>query len=87
MYQEIKQNLIDHFFNTYYLWTCCSTKKSILSDIQKRCPFKTKILNNGNLIYMYLGDNITLSFDLKWEQRTNENSKHIMTSYRLISIT
>ena len=87
MYEEIKQNLIDHFLKPFYLWATCSNKKSILGDIQKRCPFPTDIIGNGNVIHMNLGDDINLCFDLKWEERTFENMKHTMTSYRLISIS
>lgn len=87
MYEEIKKNLIEHFFNTHYRWTCCTTKGSLFSDMQTRCPFRFKIESNGEAIEMNLGNNVVISFNFIWEEKpfVNNCGKN-MTSYRLIKI-
>ena len=89
MYEEIKKNLIINFLNPFYLWACCVNKNSILENIKERCPFKTDIIgDDGNIIHMNLGDNIILSFNLKWEERIYDNNiKNKIVNYRLVSIT
>ena len=85
MYEEIKKNIIEHFFNTHYLWACCVNKKFIFDNMQNNCPFNIIVNENGNTIIMNLGNNINISFNLKWEERHIDNSKYI--NYRLISIS
>ena len=89
MYEEIKKNIIDRFLNKYYLWTCCTTKESIITDMEKRLPFDVKYLYFGkdDVLEINLGDNIKVIVELKWEERSYKNSVgHNIINYRLISI-
>lgn len=89
MYDEIKKNIIERFFNNYYLWTCCNNRDVLLSDINKRIPFDVRYPNFSDYetIEMNLGDNIKITIKLKWEKRTFKNSiGNEIINYRLINI-
>ena len=90
MYEEIKKNIIDRFLNTHYLWTCCTSKESLLYDMEKRIPFNVRYVNFSDYeaLEMNLGDNIKIVMKLKWEEYQYKNTlgKDII-KYRLISIS
>lgn len=90
MYEEIKKNIIDRFLNTHYLWTCCTTKESILADMKNRIPFNVRYVyfSDYEALEMNLGDDVKIVMKLKWEERTYKNTLgKDMISYRLISIS
>jgi len=88
-YNEIKQNIIDKFFNKIYRNSICSCKNSIISDIKERCPFNVDILDNDyTILKMVLGNNIILTFNFEWEIKRYTNSTKIeIESYKLIKIS
>lgn len=88
-YNEIKQNIIDNFFNKIYRNSICSCKNGIISDIKERCPFKIDILdNNYSMLKMELGNEIILIFNFEWEIKKYINStKNEIESYKLIKIS
>lgn len=90
MYEEIKKNIIDRFLNTHYLWTCCTTKESLISDMEKRIPFNVRYVyfSNYEALEMNLGDDVKIVMKLKWEKRMYKNSSEKeLINYRLISIS
>jgi len=78
MYDEIKKNIIDNFFNRNYLWTSLISKNTIVNFIKEKSVFP--IAGNGDMITMNLGNDISLMFILEWET-TKDNR------YRLIKIS
>jgi hypothetical protein len=90
MYEEIKKNIIDRFLNTHYLWTCCTNKKSLISDMSKRIPFDVKYIcfSDHEELEMNLGNDVKIVMKLKWEEHQYKNTfgKDII-KYRLISIS
>ena len=85
-YNEIKQNIINNFFNKLYKNNICSYKNGIINDIQERCPFIIDILNDEfTLMKMTLGDGSILIFNLKWDERKNKHNQDL-TYYKLIEI-
>lgn len=89
-YNEIKQNLINNFFNKGYKNTIAD-KKIIISDMQDRCPFEIKMNEDDSTMEMILGNGINLIFNLDWQERftlkaegINKLVKH--PCYKLISI-
>ena len=88
MYEEIKNNIIERFLNTHYLWTCCTHKETIVVDMSKRIPFNVRYLSNYEELEMNLGDNVKIVMNLKWEKRSHKNTTgRDMVNYRLISIS
>ena len=83
MYEEIKNNIIEKFFNRNYRYTVVTCKQRIIDDINERLPFKTISDNSYDNIDIELGDNIVLSFNLYWE--TKNNGK--LTMYKLMKIS
>ena len=89
MYEEIKNNIIERFLNTHYLWTCCTHKETIVVDMSKRIPFNVRYPNfpDYNTLEIDLGNDIKIEIKLKWEERSYKNtSGRDMVNYRLISI-
>jgi hypothetical protein len=78
MYDEIKKNLIDNFFNRNYLWTSLVSKNTIVNFIKEKSLFP--IAGNSDMITMNLGNDISIMFILEWET-TKDNR------YRLIKIS
>ena len=62
MYEEVKKNIIEKFFNCIYKYTVVSSKKAIIDDINKRLPFKVISDKNCESISIDLGDNIFINF-------------------------
>lgn len=83
MYNEIKNNIINNFLNTHYLWSCVLTKNSVIHDIRKRCPFDIEINDDNDVLTMNLGDNIVIDFNLTWEKKVNVNN---IIVYKLVNI-
>lgn len=83
MYNEIKNNIINNFFNTHYLWTCVLSKNIVIHDIKKRCPFDIEINSDNDILTMNLGDNIVIDFNFTWEKKVNTNNNVI---YKLVNI-
>lgn len=87
MYEGIKKNFIENFFNRHYRYTVCACKSGLENDIALRCPFPVEWMNNDNVICINLDDNISLMFNLVWEERlSNANHGKQITTYRLIKI-
>ncbi len=78
MYDEIKKNLIDNFFNRNYLWASLVSKNTIVNFIKEKSVFP--IAGNSDMITMNLGNDISIMFILEWEI-TKDNR------YRLIKIS
>ena len=86
MYEEIKNNIIENFFNTHYLLTSCLNKDIIINDIKERMPFEVSWKTNDS-INMNLGDGINVVFNLKWESEIRKiSSGKEYTNYKLIKI-
>jgi hypothetical protein len=83
MYDEIKKNIINNFFNTYYLWSCVLTKNTVIGDIKNRCPFEVETNTDNDILTMNLGDNIIIDFNLTWEKKVNVNN---IVVYKLVNI-
>ena len=89
-YEEVKKNLIDNFFNTHYLWACCTNKDSMFKDIVKRIPFNVNYVHFADyeILEMDLGDGIKINFKFSWEERPYKNTHgKDMINYRLVSIS
>lgn len=89
MFDEIKENFINNFLNKNYLWTCSVNRTSIINDMNDRSPFPLKAIGNEcKVIHVYLGNDIILAFDLKWESREISGGVNKpIYSYRLINIS
>lgn len=85
-YNEIRQNLIEKFFNRNYRYTCVTCKNSVINDMKNRLPFNINC--NNDVLYINLGNNIDLTFNLTWEKKEKEDKVQKMPSiyYRLIKI-
>ena len=84
-YNEIKQNFIKNFFNKNFRYCVVSIKKALIDKLEYAFPFKFVICDNDvSRINLDLGDNIILTFNLKWEAKTLENGRVL---YRLIEIS
>jgi hypothetical protein len=83
MYNEIKKNIIENFFNRNYRYTVVSCRKRIIDDISERLPFVVTTNNACDILVIYLGDNISISFALTWEVKNNGS----MTVNKLVMIS
>lgn len=87
MYNEIKQNIIDNFFNKGYLYTYACSKQAIIDKIFENTIFPINYYNN-DVINMNLGDKVNISFKLNWEVITSVNKLNNKETkyYKLIKI-
>lgn len=85
-YNEIRQNLIEKFFNKNYRYSCVTCKSTVINDMQNRLPFN--INYNNDVLNINLGNNIDLTFNLIWETKEQEDKVKKIPSiyYRLIKI-
>ena len=85
-YNEIRNNLIENFFNRNYRYTCVTCKNSVISDMKNRLPFNINC--NNDVLYINLGNNVDLTFNLTWEKKEKEDKVKKAPSiyYRLIKI-
>lgn len=87
MYNEIKANIINKFFNKF-LYTCGCSKPAMINKIIENSIFSSKYDYDTNMMTMTLGDNINLTFEFNWENTSyicKSNNKEIQ-HYRLIKV-
>lgn len=85
MYEEIKNNIIENFFNKYYRYTCVSVKNCIFSDMVERLPFPFVYNSDSDSLTINLGNGVNINFNFKWDERENTN-KFINKHYTLLEI-
>ena len=81
MYEEIKNNIIENFFNRNYKWTFGSKKQTIIANIKEHSIFPIDYDYNTDILSMYLGNDIIINFNLIWKTQTNNQS----SVYKLIT--
>ena len=79
MYNEIKQNIINNFFNPNYKYTVYIAKKFIIDSMETRCIFPCTYNEDMTIFTVTLGDGISIEFHFDWEHRDD--------TYRLVSIS
>jgi len=84
MYSEIKKNIIDNFLNKNYLYTCGCSKPHIVQHIIDYSIFKTSYDFDNDILTMYLGDNVNITFNFIWESYNKQNITTLF--YKLINI-
>lgn len=84
-YNEIKQNFIKNFFDKNFRYSVVSVKKALIDKMEYAFPFKFVVYDDDvSRINLDLGDNVVLTFNLKWEIKTLENGRKL---YRLINVS
>ena len=71
-YTEIKNNLINNFFNPNYRYACVIDKKFVITDISKRLPFPFKYDYDNDIMTISLGNNINIDINFKWNFTENK---------------
>lgn len=87
MYDEIRQNLIDNFFNKHYRYSRVSLRKAVFEDMKQRLPFPFTFNDSCTSMQVILGNGISFIFNIHWEEKIYKNTMgREMRSHRLISI-
>ncbi len=88
MYEGIKKNIINGFFNPLFRYTMGCNKHAIFDKMNDISMFRLEHLkavsDTTDVIRMHLGDGIFLDFVINWEIRVPVNSTE--SSYLLKSI-
>ena len=73
MYNEIKQNFIEKFFNKNFRYTTVSVKEAVIDKIRFIFPFDFTVSDNVKFITLHLGNNVDVTFKFHWTEKELSN--------------
>ena len=84
MYNEIKQNFIEKFFNKNFRYCTLSNKKALIDKMYLVFPFDYSYNDDLSVLTLHLGDNVNIDFKLDWNISEHSNGHKL---YRLNKIS
>ena len=82
MYETVKNSILKNFLIRNYLWTCIVRKEALFEDMLDRSPFPFNYDYDSDILMVNLENNISFSFNFKWNIKQNGVSKQ----YHLVKI-
>jgi len=76
MYNEIKQNFIEKFFNKNFRYCVVSKKEALLDKIILLLPFDF-YFNGNDLLTLNLGNDVNITFKLEWNATEHKNGHKV----------